>query len=78
MTYIKHEMAVLESTGKSSCCLEKIYNTMLSFSPSSIEAERNFSAAGLFITKLRTCLNDDATNSLCFLRSYLMKREIKP
>ena len=71
------EIAVLESTGNRPSSLEKIYNAMLSLPPSSIEAERSFSAAGLFVTNLRTSLNDDTVDNLCFLRSYLIKREIK-
>ena len=68
LTSIKREIAVLESTGNRPSSLEKIYNAMLSLPPSSIEAERSFSAAGLFVTNLRTSLNDDTIDNLCFLR----------
>ena len=70
---LKREMAVFESNGVRPSSLERIYKAMLTLPPSSIEAERSFSAAGLFVTKLRTSLNDDTIDKLCFLRSYLMK-----
>ena len=76
-TCIKREIAVLESTGNRPSSLEKIYNAMLSLPMSSIKAERSFSAAGLFVTNLRTSLNYDTVDNLCILRSYLIKREIK-
>ena len=41
--------------------------------PTSVEAERSFSAAGLFITKLRTRLNNRSVDALCFLRAYYKK-----
>ena len=66
MTCIKREIAILETTGKRPSSLEKIYNPMLNDPPSSTEAERSFSAADLFITKLRTSLNDDTIHNLCF------------
>ena len=44
----------------------KEYIAMLSLPPSPIEAGRRFSDAGLFITKLRTSLNDDTVTNLSF------------
>ncbi len=49
---LKREFAVLESTKERPSCLEKIHKALLTIPPSSIEAERSFSAAGLFVTKL--------------------------
>ena len=40
--------------------------------PTSVEAERIFSAAGLFITKLCMRLNDEIVDALCFLKQYLL------
>jgi len=42
--------------------------------PTSVEAERAFSAAGLLCTKIRSCLSDVTLDTLCFLRSYYRKR----
>ena len=41
---------------------------MLSIPPTSVEVECAFFAAGLFITKLRSRLNDKSLNALTFLR----------
>jgi hypothetical protein len=70
---IKKEMAVYESTEEIPPYLEKIRKALRTLPPSSSEAERCFSAAGLFITKLRTSLKDETLDFLFFLRSYLQK-----
>ena len=33
-----------------------------------------FSAAGLFVSKLRTSLSDNSVDMLCFMRSHLLKK----
>jgi len=65
-------MMIFEATGQRPAYLEKVYNAIKSLPPTSVEAERAFSAAGLFITKLRSRLSDDSVNLLCFLRKYLL------
>jgi len=67
---IKAEMAVFDSTGKRGRCLQQVYEYLLSCPPTSVEAERAFSAAGVLCTKLRTRLDDSTLDTLCFLRSY--------
>ena len=52
--------------------LQKLKNALATVSPTSVETERAFSAAGLFVTKLRTTLNDKTINNLCFLRAHLL------
>jgi hypothetical protein len=59
---IKKEMAVFELTGTRLSSLEKIYQALLTIPPTTVEAERAFSAAGLFITKLRTRLDDKSVD----------------
>ena len=46
------------------------------YPPTSVESERAFSAAGLFITKLRTRLSVKNIDALCFLRNYYKKQLI--
>ena len=73
---LKLEMAVFESTGKRPNSLEALYQALITVPPTSVEAERCFSAAGLFVTKLRTSLNDETIDKLCFLRSFFRPRKI--
>ena len=72
-TVIKQEMKLLEATEKRPGKLEQLFKALLSIPPTSVEAERVFSAAGLFTTKLRSRLSDKSVNALCFLRSHYMK-----
>lgn len=67
---IKAEMALHESTGSRGRCLETVYSYLLTIPPTSVEAERAFSAAGVFNTQLRSRLSDDSIDTLCFLRAY--------
>lgn len=70
---IKAEMAVYESTGKRGRSLEEAYHYLLTIPPTSVEAERAFSAAGVLCNKLRNRLDDATLDTLCFLRSYFRK-----
>ena len=72
---IKKEMKAWESTGKLLDTLESVKTTIESLPPSSTEAERQFSAAGLFLTKLRCRLSDNSIDMLCFLRAYFLSLE---
>lgn len=67
---IKAEMAVFDSSGQRGRMMEQAYQYLLSVPPTSVEAERAFSAAGVLCTKLRSRLGDDTLDSLAFLRSY--------
>ena len=67
---IRSEMAMFESTGKRGRGLELVYKYLLSIPPSSVNAERAFSAAGVLCTKVRSQLSDRSIDTLCFLRSY--------
>ena len=68
LSEIKREMTIFENTGERPALLEKIFLAIKSLPPTSVEAERAFSAAGLFVTKLRTRLSDKTIDTLCFLR----------
>lgn len=67
---IKAEMAVFESTGKRGRNLQQVYQYLLTVPPTSVEAERAFSAAGVLCTKLRNRLQDKTLDTLCFLRAH--------
>lgn len=67
---ISKEMNIFEVTGKRTDNLEKLYNALMTIPPTSVESERAFSAAGLFITKIRSSLSDSAIDNLCFLKNF--------
>ena len=73
----KQEMNLFEATRKRQTKLELLFNALLSIPPTSVETERAFSAAGLFVTKLKLCsgLSNKSLDALTFLRSYYMKNE---
>ncbi|GFX28100.1 uncharacterized protein TNCV_424271 [Trichonephila clavipes] len=66
---MKQEMQLFDSTENPSPNI-KLCDALKTIPPTSVEAERAFSAAGLFVTKLRTRLSDKSINCLCFLKSY--------
>ena len=67
---ILQEMKVYEATGKRTPNLELLYQALKSIPPNSVEAERAFSATGLFVSKLRTRLTDRSIDHMCFLKSF--------
>ena len=68
------KMAVFELTKKRTSNLDLLHTALKSIEVKSVEAERSFSASGLFITELRSRLNDETLNALCFLRAYYLKK----
>ena len=72
---IKTEMAVYESSGVRGRSLQLVYNYLMSITPASVEAERAFSAAGTLCMRIRSRLEDDALDELCFLRSFYRRRQ---
>lgn len=74
LTHIKREMTFYEATKECPKVLKRLKSCLNSLPPSSVEAERCFSAAGLFISKLRSSLSDGMIDSLCFARSYFVRK----
>jgi hAT family C-terminal dimerisation region len=70
MAAIKAEMALFSSSVTRGRCLQTVYSSLLTVPPTSVEAERAFSAAGIFSTKLRSRLGDHSIDTLCFLRAF--------
>ena len=52
----------------------KPVNALMTIPATSVESERAFSAAGLFVSKLRTSLSDKSVDMLCFMRSHMLKK----
>ena len=71
---VKAEMALFETNGERGRCLQMAYDYLMSVPPTSVEAERAFSAAGTLCTKLRSRLNDRTLDSLCCLRAYYQQQ----
>ena len=72
-TVIKQERKLLEATGKRPSKLEQLLKALLTIPTTSVEAERAFSAAELFATKLRSRLSHKSVCALSFLRKHYMK-----
>ena len=73
LTAIKSEMNVFEMSGVRGRSLQLVYAYLISIPPTSVEAERAFSSAGLLCCKIRSRLYDDTLETLCFLRSHYRK-----
>ena len=67
---IQNEMDLFRKTGTRSKYLTLLLEALDSIPPTSVESKRVLSAAGLFITKIRSRSSNDALDSLCFLKSY--------
>ena len=55
---------------KKTQALKELSRSLLTVPPTSVEAERTFSASGLFLTKLRCRLSDASLDMLIFLKLY--------
>ena len=74
---ILKEMSVFELTKTRTKNLDMLFNVLKGICITSVEAECSFSASGLFVTKLRTCLNDDTLDIFCMLRAYYLLKRAK-
>ena len=62
---VQKEYEVFEASGRKPANIQRLYEALLTIQPTSVEAERAFSACGLFVTKLRSCLHDSTVDMLC-------------
>lgn len=67
---LKREIATFVANGVRGELLEKCYKYLLAIPPTSVESERAFSASTLICTKIRSRLNDDTIDALCFLKAH--------
>ena len=74
---VQKECEVFEASGIRLANLQTLYEALLTIQPTSVEAERSFSACGLFVTKLRSRLHDSTIDALRFIRNALQKLNIK-
>ena len=73
--YLSKEMNLFEITGTKSTNLRLLEESLYSIPPTSVEAERAFSAAGLFNTNLRSSLSDSSLDTLVFLKGHFKRIE---
>ena len=74
LSCVKKEISFFELSGELPKILKSIKNSLDILPPSSVEAERCFSASGLFVTKLRSRLSDTMIDNLCLMRGYLLRK----
>ena len=68
---VRKEFEVFEESRHRTQNLSRLWYALNAIQPTSVESERAFSAAGLYLTKLRTRLKPSTTNALCVLGHYL-------
>lgn len=71
---LKKEMFLFQSGGTRGLHLELAFQYLAIVPPTSVESERAFSAAGQFVTKIRSRLADNTLDALMLLRSYFQKQ----
>jgi len=54
--------------------VQTLHEALLNIQPTSVEAERAFSACGLFATKVQSHLNDSTIDALFFIRNALQEK----
>ena len=69
---LSSEFDVLEPQKKRAPNLEMLYQALLTIKPSSVKAERQFSTAGNFATKIPSRLSDRSLCALVFLKKYFL------
>jgi len=73
---IRAEMNYYNEEGIKGKYLSRVCNYLKTVRPTSVEAERAFSASALLLTKICSSLSDESIDNLTFLRSYfILKNE---
>ena len=67
---VQKEMLLYETSKRRPENLEKLFSALKTIRPTSVEAERTFSALGYFANKIRSQLNHETLDALIFLRQY--------
>ena len=68
--FLAKKFSLFEATGSKSSNLQLLEQSLYTIPPTSVEAERAFSAAGLFNSKLRPSLSDSSLDALVFLKGH--------
>ena len=74
---LKAEFSVFEATNVRSKNLDLLFDALKTIKPSSVASERVFSISGNLVSKTRTRLSHRSVDTLCFLKSYFLKKSTK-
>lgn len=72
---IKKNLQFFEGCGKKPESVQNLFNALLTIQPTSVESERIFSLAGLFLTKIRNRLSDESINALSVLKTHYLNKD---
>ena len=70
---LKKEISAYESNRVRGKFLSITYNYLMTISPTSVEAERAFSAASYICSPLRSRLSDLSLSRVCLLRAHFLQ-----
>ena len=70
---VQKEMLLYETSKRRPENLERLFTALKTIKPTSVEAERAFSALGYFANKIRSQMNDATLDALIFQRQYYKK-----
>ena len=72
---LKSEMKLFEATNgqQRGELLQKLFVILKNIAPTSIASKQSFSIAANFVTKIRSCLSDQAIDDLCFEKCFFCK-----
>jgi hypothetical protein len=68
-------LKAFETNNQKSADLEFVYQSLLNIKPTSVQAERAFSAAGYLCNKYRSKMRDDTLNFLCVGRAFFQTQK---
>ena len=69
------ELAWYIESGKKSQNLEKLYQALLTISPTSVAVERMFSTSGWLLNQRRASMSDSTLDDIIFLKSYFERQK---
>lgn len=71
----KKQMLAFETVGIKGKYLTSLHDYLLTTKPTSVDAERAFSAAGYICSSVRSRLRDRTIDVICFLRLYFQNEK---
>ena len=72
---MRKELDAYQATGQLLEKMRRLERALFTIQPTSVEAERCFSVAGLFLTKLRNRMSDITIDNLVFMKHQLRNKK---